>query len=462
SNISNLSRHHLCVTPAQFGSAVLGLVKAVVEGGHIDSTVRQQAPDYVEALSHAVQPLSWDELALRTGGSRDAFAQMAASLAKGRRVVVLAGQTLLRSQGAFGTCLNLLDLLLVTGKLTEAGCGFAPLAEENNDQGTVEMGAVTELLPGALDLGNPDARTQIARAWKEELPSATGATLVEMIDRAQAGIIKGLFIVGENPVGSLPAQTKSKEALSKLDLLVCQELFLTETARLAHVVFPAASAMEKSGTFTNTEGHVQAVRPAINPVGDSRPDWEILSAVSVFLNAPLEYGESKEILKEIRSIIPGYGSLGPTPIQPAVDRAAVARYVAGGYRQGLATRYTLASRTTRAEGTVQLELTQSLFHSGKLSTHSKGLLQIEPGGFLQMNPEDAAKFAVGTGDRVCLSNNRGEFTTTVKVLDRVPEGLAWLPDHFAQDALQLFDCVIDPDTKVPSCRTTSVAVMKAT
>ena len=116
----------------------------------------------------------------------------------------------------------------------------------------------------------------------------------------------------------------------------------------------------------------------------------------------------------------------------------------------------------RPEGTVQLGLVQSLFHSGKLSTRSKGLLQIEPSGFLQMNPMDAARFALDTGNRVRLSNSRGEFTTTVKVFDRVPEGLAWLPDHFAQDALRLFDCVIDLETKVPSYRTVSVSVMKTT
>jgi formate dehydrogenase alpha subunit len=462
SNITNLSQQHLCVAPFQFGAVVLGLLKAVVEGNHIDSTLRQRASDYVSAVSQAVQKLAWDDLALSTGVSRESFAHMAASVAGGRRVVALAGQTLLRSPGSYGICLNLLDLLLLSGKLTAQGCGFAPLAEENNDQGAVEMGAVAELLPGALDLADQDARTQLTRAWKEELPLAAGATLIEMIDRAQAGIIKSLFIIGENPVGSLPPQTGVKEALSKLDLLVCQELFLTETAALAHVVLPAASAMEKAGTFTNTEGHVQAVRPAIDPVGDSRPDWEILSALSVFLGVPLEYGEAKEILKEIRAVIPGYGSLGLSPIPPAVDPTAVDRYVNDGYRHDFATRYTLPARAVRPEGTVQLGLVQSLFHSGKLSTHSKGLLQIEPSGFLQMNPVDAARFAIGTGDRVRLSNSRGEFTTAVKVLDRVPEGLAWFPDHFAQDAMRLFDCVIDPDTKVPSCRAASVSVMKTT
>jgi formate dehydrogenase alpha subunit len=160
-------------------------------------------------------------------------------------------------------------------------------------------------------------------------------------------------------------------------------------------------------------------------------------------------------------VIPGYGSLGPSPTSPTVDSAAIDRYVTEGYRRDVAVRYTLPARTLRQEGTVQLGLVQSLFHSGKLSTRSKGLLQIEPSGFLQMNPLDAARFALGVGDRVRLSNNRGEFTTTVKVFDRVPEGLAWLPDHFAQEALQLFDCVIDPDTNVPSFRTAAVSVMKA-
>ncbi len=462
SNISNLSQQHICMAPSQFGAAILGLLKAVVEGGHVDNTIQQRGSDYVSAVSHAVQQLAWDDLAVITGTPRESFAQMAASLAGGRRVVVLAGQTLLRSQGGYGMCVNLLDLLLLTGKLTAQGCGFAPLAEENNDQGAVEMGAVAALLPGAHDLTDLDARAQLTRAWKEDLPSAAGATLIEMIDRAQAGLIKGLFVIGENPVGSLPPQTGVKEALSKLDLLVCQELFLTETAALAHVVLPAAPAMEKAGTFTNTEGHVQAVRPAIDPLGDSRPDWEILSAISVFTGVPLEYGESKEILKEIRAVISGYGSLGPSPIPPAVNPMVVGRYVTDGYRRDLSSRYTLPARAVCQEGTVELGLVQSLFHSGKLSTYSKGLLEVESSGFLQMSPVDAARFGLNTGDRVRLSNSRGEFTTTVKVFDRVPEGLAWFPDHFAQGALRLFDCVVDPDTKVPSFRTASVSVMKTT
>jgi formate dehydrogenase alpha subunit len=375
-------------------------------------------------------------------------------------VVVLAGPALLRGTRGYTTSLNLFDLLLLAGKLDQPGSGFAPLAEENNDQGAVEMGAVPEFLPGPSDMASRAERDRIASFWGQDLPSHGGASLIEMLDHARTGILKALFIVGENPVGSLPDHLRTEESLRKLDLLVCQELFLTETAALAHVVLPAASSMEKSGTFTNTEGHVQAVRPSVEPVGESRPDWEIFSALSILMDSPLEYAESKEILKEIRSLIPGYGSLGPAPLPPKVDRVVLDRYLVGDYQGDLAARYTLEPPAPMPDGTVRLELVQSLFHSGKLSTRSKGLMEVEGSGVLRISPSDAGRFALKDGDRVRLSNARGAMTTTVKVAGRVPPGSVWFPDHFSRAALQLFDCVIDPVTRTPSIRTTSVSMMK--
>ena len=461
SNITNLAQQHICVQPLQFGHAILALLKAVIEGHHVDQQFQQQAGDYVSAISQALADLSWPDLEAATGAARETFVQMAAEIAKGRRVVVLAGQELLRSAGGYGACHQLLDLLLLTGKLTAPGSGFAPLAEENNDQGAVEMGAVAELLPGALELASPEIRGQMSRAWNADIPSTAGATLMEMIDQARSGSLKGMIVVGENPVSSLPAHVHTKEALQSLELLVCQELFLTETAALAHVVLPAAAPLEKAGTFTNQEGHVQPVRRTIEPAGDSRPDWEILSALSVLLGTPLDYGDPKELLKEIRSIIPGYGLLGPAPVPPKVDTAAIGRYVGGGYRQTLPALYTLTPRGPQAEGSWQIGLTQSLFHSGKLSIRSKGLIQIEGQGTLRMNPADAARLAVTDGDRVRLSNKRGDLTTTIKLAERVPQGSVWFPDHFAQEAVKLFECTIDSVTKVPAFRTASVSIVKA-
>ncbi|MDH5666637.1 MAG: NADH-quinone oxidoreductase subunit NuoG [Nitrospira sp.] len=460
SNIANLSLHHFCVPNRLMRTAVLGLLKALVDEQLVQPDLMRQQPAYVQAVTEALQRISWQDFQKATGHDTAAFTEAAKVLANGRRVVVLTGQGLLRSVGGYSGSLNLLDLLLLIGKLDQPGSGFAPLAEENNDQGAVEMGAVAEFLPGTYDIADRTERDRISSVWGNEPPPHGGASLIEMLDRAGAGILKALFVVGENPVGSLPAHVRTKESLQRLDLLVCQELFLTETASLAHVVFPAASSMEKAGSFTNTEGHVQAVRPVVEPVGESRTDWEIFAALSFLMGTPMDYADSRDILKEIRSLVPGYGAFGPAPMPPPVDRAVVDRYLAGDYAHDLGNRYTLDVQESRPDGTVQVELVQSLFHSGKLSTRAKGLMQVEGTGILRINPSDAARFMLKDGDHVRLSNSRGEITTTVKILGRIPQGWAWFPDHFGQSAMRLFDCVIDPVTHTPSIRTTSVSVMK--
>ncbi|MGA6827889.1 NADH-quinone oxidoreductase subunit NuoG [Nitrospira sp. NS4] len=460
SNIANLSQHHFCVAPAQLTTAMLGLLKAVVEQGLIAPDLTRHQSKYVTAVTARLQSLAWPDIQAATGMDMEAYISAAKALAGGKRVVAVAGQGLLRGEQGYAGAMNLFDLLLLIGKLDQPGCGFAPLAEENNDQGAIEMGAVAEFLPGPSEITDRTGRDRVANLWKEEPPQNRGSSLVDMLDRAGAGILKAMFIVGENPITSLPTTMRVRESLAQLDLLVCQELFLTETAALAHVVLPVCSSLEKDGTFTNAEGHVQAVRKTVEPAGESCPDWEIFSALSGLMGTPLEYGESREILKEIRSLIPGYGSLGPAPVPQRVERAAIDRYLAQGFEQDLAARYHVTAAAPRPDGTVQIHLAQSLFHSGKLSTRAKGLLQIEGRGYLRINPQDAARFSLVDGNRVCLSNARGEVTTDVKVLDRVPEGQAWFPDHFAQDIIALFDCAIDPDTKAPSIRATSVSMVK--
>ncbi len=460
SNIANLASHHLAVPAPHFRNAILGLLKAVVDQGLVQQELAQRQPAYVAAVTQTLESVSWPALQASTGVDRRLYMDAARTMAAGRRVIVLAGQSLLRSPQGYAGAVNLLDLLLLLGKFDQPGSGFAPLAEENNDQGAVEMGAAAEFLPGPSGIADRAGRDRLANLWGEEPPPDGGASLVEMLDRARAGLVKAMFVVGENPVGSLPAQVRAEESLRQLELLVCQELFLTETAALAHVVLPAASAMEKSGTFTNTEGHVQAIRPAVEPQAESRPDWEVFSALSILMGRPLDYADSRDILKEIRSLIPGYGALGPAPVLPKIDRAVVDRYLAGGYREDLSARYAMDAPSARPDGTVQLELVQSLFHSGKFSTRAKGLLQVEGGAALRISPADAARFALADGDRVRLSNSRGELTTAVKIVPRVPEGQAWFPDHFAQAAMPLFECSIDPVTRVPAFRTTTVSLMK--
>ncbi|HJU04990.1 MAG TPA: NADH-quinone oxidoreductase subunit NuoG, partial [Nitrospiraceae bacterium] len=393
SNIANLSHHHFTAHPDRFGPVVLGVIKAVVETGLVDPELSRRAPAYVRAIAEAVGKCEWAQLETVTGLRDDPIRAAARAFTAAPTAVIIVGQGVLRHPGGYGILTNLLDLLLLTGHHGRPGSGLAPLAEENNDQGAVEMGAVAEYLPGPSELTDRLARERLAALWKEELPAGPGRNLMEIVEEARAGTVKALFVVGENPVRSLPPFAGVQEAFARLELLICQELFLTETAAMAHVVLPACSYAEKDGTFTNTEGHVQAVRQAIAPVGDSRPDWEILSALSVLMGYPLEYADAKEIFKEIRSLIPGYGLLGPAPTPPRPDAAAVDRYLAQGYTDDIENRYSLAGtregprlgaagvggcerHEARGEGqekSLTLLLSQTLFHSGKLSTRAKGL-----------------------------------------------------------------------------------------
>ena len=460
SNIVNLAAQHFPTHPTQFGNTVIGLIKAVIAHNLVDATIAQQAPAFVQRLTGTLQASSWEALESATGQTRSQWTETAQTLAAAKRLVILVGNGVLRQPGGQGTTTNLLDLLILLGKLDQPGCGLGPLAEENNDQGAVEMGAVAEFFPGPAPLNDQVVRERIAAVWREELPRTPGASLTNMLAAANKSTIKMLFVVGENPVGTLPAAAQAKEALAKLELLVCQELFLTETAAMAHVVLPACSYMEKNGTFTNSEGHVQAVRQAIDPVGDSRPDWEMFSALSVLMGSPLEYGDAREILKEIRSVIPGYGLLGPTPTPPKVDHTTLTRYLTEGFAADVTARYALTPPSRRGDNQFTLMFVQTLFHSGKLSTRSKGLLQLQQEGFLSINPEDATRLGLTDGGQVRISNARGTVTTTVKVRERVPVGVLWFPEHFDGEAKQLADWTIDPQTQIPYFKLAHVSLAK--
>ncbi|MFM8552734.1 MAG: molybdopterin oxidoreductase family protein, partial [Nitrospiraceae bacterium] len=458
SNIANLASHHFTAHPDQYKPVVLGLIKAVIEEGLVHQPLAQQAPGYLQAISGALQQLSWPAIEQATGSTAAAIKDAARAFAKTAKAVIVIGAGVLREPGASSLATTLQDLLLLTGHHGRPGCGLAPLAEQNNDQGAVEMGTVAECLPGPCDLGDQEARARTSTLWKEELPQGPGRTIPEILQEARTKTVKALYLIGENPAGSLPDSVGVKEALEGLEFLVCQELFLTETAQLAHVVLPACSYAEKDGTFTNTEGHVQQVRRAIEPVGESRPDWEIFSALAGQMGYPLEYGDAKEILKEIRALIPGYSVPGPMPKPSRPDDSAVVRYLKQGYADDLVERYGYAQPPTKAAGRLILVVDQFLFHSGKFSTKAKGLLHLQVAGALYLNPSDAARLGIAEGDRVLISNEWGQCLTTAKVWDRLPAGLCRFPKHFDQEARRLLPVSIDVVTGALYYRSAQVKV----
>jgi len=323
----------------------------------------------------------------------------------------------------------------------------------------VDMGVSSELLPGQALYVDEDARAKFATAWCCSLPPPDpSATLMEILKRCREGGIKALYLVGENPLATLPASTGVREALEKVELLICQDPFLTETGRLAHVVLPATTFAEKDGTFTNLEGKVNRVRPALEPFEEARPDWEIFAALGTGLGYPMEYEAAQDVQREIMKLLPGYYNLG----EPRPVTARPEGYLRNGYVREVAARYAAGAE---ADGARPFTLTigQVLYHSGKLSTRASGLVQLYPSkGRLQMNPEDLAQLQIGPQDVVRVTSAKGALELRTEPNHDLARGTCFFPEHFNEPPVKdLAECVVDPTTGVPAFKFVRVAITRA-
>ncbi len=456
-NIAKLATHPLPIAAGSEGWFIKALIKAVVEEDLVDEAAVSAAPDAFAALKQAVSGLSWDFVTARTGVSRESAVEAARLYAEAPRAVILCAEGVTRQADGYANVLNLVDLAWVTGKLTKPGCGVNALPEENNEQGAVDMGVAPELLPGQAPYADEQARARFAQAWNTTLPSG-GANLMEILARCRRGEIKALYMVGENPLATLPASTGVKEALEKVELLICQDPFLTETGRLAHVVLPACTFAEKDGTFTNLEGKVNRVRPALEPYEEAHPDWEIFAALGTVLGAPMEYESAQAIQREIMKLLPGYYNLGEArPVTANPDG-----YLRNGYVREVAARYARDSAREDAARPFALTLGQVLYHSGKLSTRASGLVQLSPSkGRLQMNRDDLARLGIGAHDVVRVTSAQGTVELRTEPNPDLAAGTCFFPEHFNEPPVKdLAECVTDHTTGVPAFKFARVAIEK--
>jgi formate dehydrogenase alpha subunit len=453
-NMAKLASIHLQPKAGTEFLAISGMIKIIIEKSLVDPEFAERHPGAAEALRKATEGLSIEEIGRATGLSIEKLSEAAEMLVRAPREAILFGEGILsRSNGSRGVE-ALIDLAMVSGVFRKEGSGLHPISEENNEQGTVDMGGVAEFLPGQRSASDPAARSHFASLWREELPAAEGARLPEIIERARRGEIKALYLVGENPLGTLPASSGVAEALRSVEFIVCQDPFLTETGEMAHVVLPAAMAVEKEGTFTNVEGKICRVAPSFDPIGESRPDWKIFSDLSRRLGFPLLYRGPEEIRQEIMKAVPGYYR----PERPRLDPRAMEGYLGNGYAEEALSRY--RPENAASSGAMRVVLGQIIYHSGKLSTRDEGLMKIFPEPRLQMNPSDAERLSLAGGGKVRLRSEWGEAETTVEIREEVPPGLLFYPEHFnAEGVKDLFECAVDPKTGVISFKMGSIEIV---
>ena len=264
--------------------------------------------------------------------------------------------------------------------------------------------------------------------------------------------------LGENPLETLPASFDVKEALEKLDVLICQDPFLTETAKLAHVVFPASTFAEKDGTVTNQEGKVQYLRPALDALGESTLDWHIMVGMANIIGSPMDYETTQDIQQEIRKILPGYYNLGKTAkIEPNFSH-----YFSNGYVQDVGSRYAISGKE-KAQRPFGLRMIQRLYHSGKLSTQASGLIDISPNTKnLSMGPEDLKNIGIASGERIRLTSDQGTLEMAVEENTSLMPGTCTVSEHFNEPPVKdLMARQVDAITGVPYFKLTHVTVEKA-
>ncbi len=369
------------------------------------------------------------------------------------------------------------NLAMLCGQIGKPSSGVNPLRGQNNVQGACDMGALPNVYTGYQAVTVEDHRVKFAKAWNvSELPAQPGLTVGDMLEGASNGSVKAMYIMGENPVLSDPDANHVVHALQKLDFLVVQDIFLTETAALADVVLPAASFAEKEGTFSNTERRVQRVRKAIDPVGDSKADWQIICNVATAMNYPMRYASPAEIFDEVASVTPSYAGISyarldkegiqwpcPNEEHPGTTYLHKDKFVRG-LGKFNPVEYIPPAEQPDREYPLLLSTGRRHFHyhTGTM-TQRTGALEVHYGTeYLEINPDDACAINISDGDMVRLTSRRGQVEVKVKLTDVVPQGLVFTSFHFPAVAInKLTNPVRDPISKIPELKVCSVKLEKA-
>jgi formate dehydrogenase alpha subunit len=456
-NLGKLASHPYLIKPGTEGLVIDGLVKAAIQLDLVDEDSVKKHPQAFAALKSAVAPVSLEQVAARTGVTVEQFKEAATIFAESPRSIILCAEGIVRQPDGYQNVLKLMDLAWITGKLGRPGCGVNTVTEEPNEQGAVDMGVAPEFLPGLVSFDDQAMRDKLAKAWDATLPAAgSGAHLTDILKRCRSGQIRALYVVGENPLATLPASMEVRAALDRLELLVVQDPFLTETGQMAHAVLPATTSAEKDGTFTNLEGRVLRVRQAMDALGESVPDWQILTALANGLGCQWEYESANDIQAEIMKLVPGYYNLGqPKKLIPTAEH-----YLLNGYSAAAASRY----KTGRSESArpFTLLMGQLLYHSGKMSALAPGLMKIGPNtGRIRMNPTDMERLGLQEGAMVKLTSDRGSLQIGVQLDQSVAPLTCFFPEHFNEPPVKdLMTVHVDPVTGVPSFKRTGVTIEK--
>lgn len=478
--VADLRRHELAGRADVFlkpqpGTDLVWLsavTKHILDEGRADEAFLKEWVNGLEEYRESLAPFTLDYAEERTGIPAETLRDVARRIVEADSVVGLWAMGVTQHSMGSDTSTAMSNLLLVTGNYGRPGTGGYPLRGHNNVQGCSDFGCINNYYPGYQPVADPDVQAKFARAYNRELSLEPGLDNHTMVEAAHEGSLHAMVVVGEE-LSLVDANASFvQEALEKLDLLVVSELFFSRTCEFADVILPAAASLEKDGTFTSTERRIQRLYPSMQPIGQARPDWQILQGIAGHLGYHWGFTHPGEIMQEIAELVPlfagvtydrleGYASL-QWPV--AADGTDTPLLYTDGFHfdDGKAKLHPLEFRepTDQTDEEYPLHVNNGRvlehFHEGNLTLRSEGLTRLVPDTYAEMTRRTAGEHGnLKTGDWVKLISRRGEITVRVLLSDEVADGELYVPMQAAEINL-LTSNAVDPDSHTPAYKEIAV------
>jgi len=431
---------------------------------------QQYIQTYVEGFgpfSESIKEFTPEEMAPICGIPADILREVARTYARAESAIIFWGMGV--SQHTHGTdnARCLIALSLITGQIGRPGTGLHPLRGQNNVQGASDAGLIPMFFPDYKSVENAEIRAKVENVWNAKLDTKKGLTVVEIMDAVHADVIKGMYILGENPAMSDPDLNHAREALAHLEHLVVQDLFLTETAVYADVFLPASAWPEKDGTVTNTNRQVQMGRQALPLPGDAKPDWWITQELARRIGLKWNYKHPGEVYAEMASLMPSLDNIS----WDRVERESAVTYPAdapdkpgrdvvfdkgfprpGGFGKLVAAKLQPPAETPDHEFPFILTTGRQLehWHTGAMTRRATVLDALEPAAVASLSRGTFAKLGIKAGDMVRVTTRRGEVELNSRQDDGVPDGVVFIPFAFVEAAANILtNPALDPFGKIP-------------
>ncbi|MBI1305564.1 MAG: formate dehydrogenase subunit alpha [Bacteroidetes bacterium] len=470
--LAKYATYHLQLRPGTNVAMLNMMLYYVITDGLVDENFVKNRTEGFEELKEEILRIDIDALEAITGVDRNLVREATRAYATAKAAMEFHGLGVTEhSQGTFAIQL-IADLAMITGNIGKPGAGVNPLRGQNNVQGAADMGAQPHQGAGYLDVTDPEVNHRYNTFYKREVPSHIGYKIPEMFDAAINGDLKALWIIGEDVVQTDPNTNKVIKAMNSVDLLVVQELFMTETAKHATVILPGASFLEKEGTFTNGERRIQRVNRVVEPLPGTKPDGQIIVDIMNRMGYEQPDYTAAGVLEEVSQIVPFFAGvkweeLGDNgkqwPVKP--DGTDTKMLHTDSFKRGLGLFTYFPFQESKEIITYQKDYPYIITTNRELEHYNCGAMTRRTGNVeiltedvLMINPDDAAKEGIADGDMVCVESPRGKVDIKAFVTDEMKPGILSSTFHFPEVMLNIITSdehcseALCPEYKVVSCR----------